>query len=282
MRIKGTIARDTGGNSIIKTRFVAMGITGKEDIDVPAGDIIDDYNGKEVEIRIQELKDGKAVLEKNETQEVIHDQVKDARMLRERLLGDEFRPGYHFAIPEDNGMPGDPNGAFFANGRYHLMYLYDRRDVGFCWGHISSIDLVHWRHHPDAIGPGDGDQGCFSGGGFLDDDGTAYVSYWKLVDDKGIGIASSKGPNYDTWEKLPAPAIPATSFGIWEKKGKDGKLQVLACADPSNIWKKDGAYYMQAGNLLVLEKFGRDAKNPQYARMRGDWVDLYRSTDMKI
>ena len=80
--------------------------------------------------------------------------IEPARRLRERFLADDQRPGYHFALPEDLGVPGDPNGAFYANGRYHLMYLYNRRGVGFCWGHVSSADLLHWRHHPDALGPG--------------------------------------------------------------------------------------------------------------------------------
>ena len=102
--------------------------------------------------------------------------VQWTRLFREKLLDDPYRPGYHFCTPEDNGVPGDANGCFYANGRYHLMYLYNRKGSGFCWGHISSKDLIHWRHHPDAIGPGDGDEGCFSGGGFLDDDGTAYLS----------------------------------------------------------------------------------------------------------
>ena len=38
------------------------------------------------------------------------------------------------------------------------MYIYDRKGVGVCWGHISSKDLVHWQHHPDSIGPGDYDK----------------------------------------------------------------------------------------------------------------------------
>ena len=115
------------------------------------------------------------------------DRIKAAKELREILLSDRYRPGYHFTVPEDIGKPGDPNGAFFADGRYHLMYLYSRRGikawhgVGFCWGHISSHDLVHWRHHPDVLRPGDGDGGCFSGGGFVDDDGTAYITYTSSI-----------------------------------------------------------------------------------------------------
>ena len=50
--------------------------------------------------------------------------VRNARELREKLLTDRTRPGYHFAIPEDVGFPGDVNYCFYARGRYHLMYLY--------------------------------------------------------------------------------------------------------------------------------------------------------------
>jgi len=207
--------------------------------------------------------------------------VLHTRQLRERFLADPYRPGYHFVIPEDLGIPGDPNGAFFANGRYHLMYLYKRSEAGFCWGHVSSSDLIHWRHHPDAIGPGNGDEGCFSGGAFLDEDGTAYLSYWRLWGDKGIGIAKSSDPFYEHWEKLTEPAIPATQFGVLETISSSGEPLILACADPSNIWKKDGVYYMQAGNLVVLNEYGRKPDHPRHQHMRGDWVDLFRSTDLQ-
>ena len=33
------------------------------------------------------------------------------RAYREALLKDKHRPLYHFAFPDDNGYPGDPNGA---------------------------------------------------------------------------------------------------------------------------------------------------------------------------
>ena len=80
------------------------------------------------------------------------DKIQAARELREHLLRDRYRPGYHFAIPEDIGRPGDPNGAFYANGRYHLMYLYDRsgitawRGKGFAWG-------THLQRRPGPLAP---------------------------------------------------------------------------------------------------------------------------------
>lgn len=216
--------------------------------------------------------------------------IQAARELREALLNDRHRPGYHFATPEDIGRPGDPNGAFFANGRYHLMYLYDRRGVsawkgkGFCWGHVSSSDLVHWRHHADALSPGNGDGGCFSGGAFLDDDGTAYITYWSLpledgnVDSSGIGIAQSRSAHYDEWEKLQVPSLNATEFGIQQTGGDADKSHLLCNADPSNIWKVDDTYFMLAGNLPLLNKLGRNADAP--VEYRGDWADLFESTDM--
>ena len=218
--------------------------------------------------------------------------VRSTRLLRERLLADPYRPGYHFCIPEDMMTSGDPNGAFYHNGRYHLMYLYYRSGSGFCWGHISSLDLVHWRHHPDAIAPGQGDEGCWSGGTFVDDDGTAYLTYWMLwcgtyggdfrstANARGIGLAKSRGPNFDAWQKFEAnPVIKSTEFGVTEANDAGGKTIFYGSADPSNIWKKEGRYYMVTGNLPVLNKVGRDAKAP--LSEQGDRVYLFVSDDLK-
>lgn len=213
--------------------------------------------------------------------DITDDVLQSARRLREKLLADPYRPGYHFCPPEDIAIPGDPNGAFFYRGVYHLMYLYNRSGSGFCWGHISSHDLVHWRHHPDAIGPGDGDDGCFSGGAFVDEDGNATLSYWMLppTPARGIGLATSTGPHFDTWTKLPAnPVIPSTAWGITETTDKDGSPVVYGSADPSNIWTKDGRYYMLTGNLLVLDKFGRTPDAP--LTQQGDRLYLFVSDDL--
>ncbi len=219
--------------------------------------------------------------------------IKATRDFRERLMTDPYRPAYHFAFPEDNGRPGDPNGAFFANGRYHLMYLYNREGVGFSWGHVSSTDLLNWRHHPDAIIPGNGDEGCFSGGAFVDDDGSATLSYWMLWGDKGIGLAKSTDPNFNHWEKsVHNPVIKSAEWGITDLKDASGKVFHVGSADPSNIWKNDGKYYMATGNLLVLRKYGSrgrglpaDTDNPPLPddslNYQGDRLYLFASDDLK-
>lgn len=203
---------------------------------------------------------------------------------REMLLADKYRPGYHFAIPGDLGQPGDSNGAFYADGRYHLMYLYKNSETnGYHWGHISSTDLLHWRSHPDALTVYEGDNGCFSGGAFVDDDGTAYLTFWKFAavdpekDRSGIAIAFSKPP-YDNWERIEPIAVNSAEWGILELE-KDGKQIHIGSADPSNIWKMNGKYYLQAGNLCVLNKYGREETSPE--EYKGGWTDLFCSEDMK-
>lgn len=206
--------------------------------------------------------------------------IKATREFRERLLSDPYRPAYHFCVPEDVGRPGDPNGAFYHNGRYHLMFLYNSAGKGFCWGHVSSTDLLHWRYYPDAIGPGNGDEGCFSGGAFVDDDGSAVLSYWMLWGPRGIGLAKSTDPNFDNWEKFESnPVIQSTEWGITEMKDAVGKDIHVGSADPSNIWKKDGRYYMLTGNLLVLNKYGREENSP--ADEQGDRLYLFESENLE-
>ncbi|MDP4131400.1 MAG: glycoside hydrolase family 32 protein [Bacteroidota bacterium] len=220
--------------------------------------------------------------------------IKTTREFRERLLADPYRPAYHFSFPEGDGQPGDPNGAFYHDGLYHLMFLYNRTGEGFAWGHVSSADLLHWRYHPDAMRPGNGDEGSFSGGAFVDDDGSVILSYWMLWGAKGIGLAKSKDLNFNDWEKsVNNPVIKSSEWGITDMHDASGKQIHIGSADPSNIWKKDGRYYMLTGNLLVLRKYGsRGAGLPaniengpglpaDSVNYQGDHAYLFVSDDLK-
>ena len=209
--------------------------------------------------------------------------VNAAHKHRKRLLKDPYRPRYHYAFLDCDGRPGDPNGCFYADGFHHLMYLYKYEDGSFRWGHISSHDLLHWQHKPDSLIKGEFDEGCFSGGAFVDEDGTAYLSYWIFSNSKsvssnyGIGIASSRSP-YDKWVCNQVPIIRSNRWGICDFTNADGKTIHLGCADPSNIWKKDGVYFILLGNLCVLNEYGRTSESDDM--YRGDWVELYSSVDL--
>jgi beta-fructofuranosidase len=129
-----------------------------------------------------------------------------ARALREKLLGDPYRPGYHFVTPEGTCMPFDPNGAIFWKGRYHLFYIFqDRR--GHNWGHASSTDLFHWRHHPTGL-----TDGMFSGNAFLNREGRPTICYHQVG--QGNAMAVAVDDDLNEWKKLESnPMTPKTRPG---------------------------------------------------------------------
>ena len=67
----------------------------------------------------------------------MHDMIDASRQLREIQISDPHRPTYHFINPEGWGMPFDPNGTIYWNGRYHMFYIvHDER------GHILVMHLA--------------------------------------------------------------------------------------------------------------------------------------------
>jgi beta-fructofuranosidase len=89
-------------------------------------------------------------------------------------------------------------------------------------------------------------------------------------------MAVSKDAQFNQWEKLPEnPVIKSTEWGITEIDGKT----IYGSADPSNIWMNNGNYYMLTGNLLVLNKYGRQPDAS--ASMQGDRTYLFRSKNLR-
>jgi sucrose-6-phosphate hydrolase SacC (GH32 family) len=129
-----------------------------------------------------------------------------ARALREKLLRDPYRAGYHFVTPEGSCMPFDPNGAIYWKGRYHLFYIFqDQR--GHNWGHVSSTDLFHWRHHPTGLV-----SGMFSGNCFINKEGRPTMCYHQV--DQGNAMAVALDDELNEWKKLDSnPITPKTKPG---------------------------------------------------------------------
>ncbi|MEA1952459.1 MAG: GH32 C-terminal domain-containing protein, partial [Planctomycetota bacterium] len=151
-----------------------------------------------------------------------------ARSLREHLLSDPHRPVYHFAVPEGRCMPFDPNGAIYWKGRYHMFYIFqDKR--GHNWGHVSSTDLFHWRHHPTGLV-----SGMFSGNAFINKDGRPTMCYHQVG--QGNAMAVAVDDELNQWEKLDSnPITPQTKPG----DPHHGKYRSW---DPFG-WIEDGNYY---------------------------------------
>ncbi len=187
------------------------------------------------------------------------------RRFRNHLLADPYRPTYHFVIPEDEAMPFDPNGAIFWRGRYHLFYIYQENRVhGF--GHVSSLDLLHWRQHPTSLFPtaDSVDRGMFSGNCFLNKRGEATM----LVHGVGAGncIFISTDDGLDRWTRLPSnPIVPIPKgqepYASWDPHGwLEGDTYYAlfggtpGSAKPASVFKADeldGWSYV--GNFLNRE-----------------------------
>jgi len=147
---------------------------------------------------------------------------------------------YHFTIPEGMGYPFDPNGAIFWKGKYHLFYIFQDPDLphgGHCWGHASSVDLVHWTFHSTALAPaeGDPDVGIFSGNAFVNREGVPTIAY--LGVGAGICLATADDGDLLRWTKCPHnPVIPIPREGDPDY----GRYNVH---DP-HLWLEGDTYYV--------------------------------------
>jgi len=132
--------------------------------------------------------------------------ISASRRLREQLLADPHRPNYHFVIPEGSAMPFDPNGAIYWKGRYHLFYIF-QDERGHNWGHASSTDLLHWRHHPTGL-----TNGMFSGNCFINKEGRPTMCYHQVG--QGNAMAVALDDELNEWKKLESnPITPKTKPG---------------------------------------------------------------------
>ena len=167
------------------------------------------------------------------------------RELDAMYAGDPYRPRYHFTPPF--GWMNDINGSIFWKGRYHIFYQHNP-EGGYWkwmqWGHASSVDMVHWVHHPIALTPdldGPDRGGCFSGGAFVNREGIPTFIYHGIPD--GTCIATSDDDLLITWDKHPAnPVIPVPAPG---EKGHGDYIVYDPCA-----WVEGDTYYALIGNTM--------------------------------
>ncbi len=83
------------------------------------------------------------------------------------MAHDRWRMGFHLMPP--TGWMNDPNGLCQFRGTYHVFHQYSpdwpAPHAPRGWGHFTSTDLVHWKHHGMAICPDTPDEasGSYSG-----------------------------------------------------------------------------------------------------------------------
>ncbi len=219
-------------------------------------------------------------------QSVTEEELHTARHLRHRLLLDPYRPAYHFVTPEGHAMPFDPNGNVFWRGRHHMGYIYQERGLHF-WGHVSSIDLLHWRHHspyllPTADSP---EQGIFSGNSFVDRDGSRVLCLYHGCE-AGNCLAWSDDADLEDWHKLPGnPIVPnptepdKADYTSWDPCGWiiDGTYYAVFGGQKNTVWKSpDLRTWTKCGPFLAHAYPGVDLNEdiscPDFFPMGDKWV----------
>ena len=150
-------------------------------------------------------------------------------------------------------MPFNPNGAIHWKGRYHLFYIFQDTRSGKRadhWGHVSSTDLLHWRHHPTGLL-----DGMYSGNCFVNKDGVPTICYRQKGEGNAMAVALDDDLN--AWKKLDSnPITPSTREGD-EYHGK------YRSWDPFG-WLEGDTYYAIFGG----ERPGI-AKSPA---LEGEWT----------
>jgi beta-fructofuranosidase len=210
--------------------------------------------------------------EKKDSQLDVPTMIYHARELRNMLAEDPYRPKYHFVPPE--GKWNDVNGMIFWKGRYHLFYLSrtinpelnkklkttkgQQKAVMETWGHSSSIDLVHWVHHPFALVPaydGTMPKGIFSGDMMDNMDVPTIIAH---VPEQGTCIWQAQDDMLLDWKPLKEnPVIP-------EKNPPSKDIKVF----DTTGWKEGDTFYVLIGNRT-------DAKG-----FEGDCSSLVKSNDL--
>lgn len=204
------------------------------------------------------LKDIKLSLEESKTD----DMILQASNLRDKLGRDVYRPRYHFMPPW--GWMNDINGTIFWKGRYHVFYQHIPWGGVYSamrWGHASSVDLLHWVHHPIALTPSDDGydkKGCWSGGAFVNKKGIPTVIYHG--EPGGLCIASSEDDMLVNWTKHPDNPV-VSMIEVFGKGYEDTNYALDPCA-----WVEGNNYYALVGNYVP----GVD----------GDSTNLFQSQDL--
>lgn len=194
----------------------------------------------------------------------IEEQMRGAQELRERLWHDPARPRYHLA-PE--AAWNDINGTLYWKGRYHVFFIARQPATAAAiaagtggknagqWLHASSLDLVHWLHHPPALVPdARTPRGIYSGDAV---DGADRPTLIYHVPGQGTCLAVAEDDELLRWKPLPQnPVIPGA-----------GANPEAVIFDPA-AWKDGDVYYALIGNKN---------KRPGY---EGDSTSLYRSRDL--
>jgi beta-fructofuranosidase len=181
-----------------------------------------------------------------------------------RSVADPSFPRLH--IRPLQGWLNDPNGLCRIDGRYHVFFQYNPVAPVFGathWGHVSSIDLLHWQQHPIALAPRPGhvDQaGCWSG---------------CIVDDHGVPTAVYTANPGHARNAVVALATSDRSLIHWQQD----ESPVLGISETSGTDEvRDPFIFVHEGHRYAMQGAGQPAGKPRLQLY--DCDDLSRWTEL--
>jgi beta-fructofuranosidase len=163
-----------------------------------------------------------------------------------------YELNYHLVHPGGESKPGDPNAAFYSDGKYHLHYIitHDWNDgMSFSYIHVTSKDMLHWEWEPTTLQPSFTIHGMFSGTGFYTKDGKPAIIYHGAGSEKNW-IVIAKDSTLNSWNE-PIPV---------DVKTKDGEPAKIHNWDPDAFLIGD-TYYGISGGLEPPIFKSKDLKN---------------------
>ena len=207
---------------------------------------------------------------------------------------------YHLAHPGPYyANPGDPNGAIYYKGRYHLHYIVDVEEPegGLSWAHVTSTNLVHWKWHPTVLTPSrQGGQEFCSGTAFYtkDDSIPAIIYHDTGTEPNRNYIRIAQDENLDDWgnPKLIDPIDPATDEPVdywawWDPDCwvmNDKYYAITGWEDPSLMTSTDLENWTWHGNLFhpdyngfpeeEIDRSTEDVSCPNMFKLGDKWMLL--------
>jgi beta-fructofuranosidase len=146
-----------------------------------------------------------------------------------RILGPPIPVGQFWRPRGFNTNVGDCM-PFFHDGRFHLFYLFNRRNHmsrwglgGHEWAHMSTADLIHWVHHPTAVPLTHEAEGSMCTGSLFFHDRTYYAFYAvRTVDRSASPLCASTSADCINFTKHPPLAVLTAPY-----KPEDGRDPVV-------------------------------------------------------
>lgn len=260
---------------------------------------IDQWQGKQVELRVDKITTGSKVFSPI---------VQSDLDTNNNNYHESLRPQFHFS--PKRGWTNDPNGMVYFNGEYHLFFQhnpYGREWGNMTWGHAVSKDLIHWKEIGDALHP---DQGgpVFSGGAVVDSNNTSGLGKdGKMpmvmfhTGARGWGQYMSwtlDGRTFETMEKAAVPRINKDNrdpkviwhdstkkwvMVLWVERGDNEQhsMQILTSPDLKN-WTKASVTMGGIGNDRYLFECPEFYELPVEGTNEKKWVLTGANTQYAI